>query len=972
MTSLSFDLSHNRRALLANGEAAKVFVSSTFEDLEVERDVLSTHAFPALRTLCERLGTAFSDIDLRWGVTTQESHSHQALSRCFHAIDRCNVFVGILKTRYGCRLSDVIESFEQLPMETREAWPWLRDCLAYSFTELEMMYGVFRRPDTAPFSFFYIYDGNARQETGRSVGTAAPPNDSLRWNTLIKRINESGARVVSTFDSPTTLATKVQEDLGRLFEQYFRLPNVDDKLAYERRQQTSLVERLSRVHVGRERQLNAINRHIGRSKVPVLVAGESGIGKTALLASWIKRTVAKNLQRGIPTDSFWPRLVSLFLPKTRECHFIYRFSTSSSDHSLADLLKGILEELKCQHDLPMSVPENAGHVRVAFEEWLHRLPKDRTIIILIDGMDNLLDAHEACECDWVPRHLPVNVGLVVASAAPNTKSHFLAHRFGVIELQKLNKKHRRRLVRVYLHQEYARKIDPEPLNDLISRSETSNPLLLTIVIDELHQLRSSTMSDAEREKARTLALSNAIERYVPPQGTVRHAFEAVLKRLESDYSDPDTMVPDTLSFLSVSRRGLTEAELLDVATSNGRLPSGKWVPLLHAIRRWLIEHEGKWAILPAALNAVVHQRYLGESEKVNTVRRCLATYFLSRTPTMRVAEELPWQLVKLQDWDRLADVLSDLEFLNATGPSFQLEIKQYWALVTAKTERSVQEVCNSILASPGRFESLVGLVARLAADFGETNDADRLVDLWIKRCSESGDEKSHLEALLLKGNLRLRSHKMSEALHILQEHFTLSAQLHGMEAAQAANLARQAMVLIHLERFEKAWEVLQQVESLQTVIDDFDGLGETYGLQGEILNRGGRQDAALAKFVQQERICKQYVRPDGALAALGNRGIILEQQERPMEALECRREEEKLARRLGDNEALCRSLLAQARLLRQFASTFDYDKAVRTLYECEQLCQVELPHRPELLEATMRELGNLYGKLGKHDRDPEL
>jgi hypothetical protein len=46
----------------------RVFVSSTFEDLQEERDALQSDVFRPLRELCLSRGCRFQAIDLRWGV----------------------------------------------------------------------------------------------------------------------------------------------------------------------------------------------------------------------------------------------------------------------------------------------------------------------------------------------------------------------------------------------------------------------------------------------------------------------------------------------------------------------------------------------------------------------------------------------------------------------------------------------------------------------------------------------------------------------------------------------------------------------------------------------------------------------------------------------------------------------------------------------------------------------------------------
>ena len=43
------------------------FISSTFQDMEEERNHLVNHSFPELTTRCRQMGGDFKEIDLRWG-----------------------------------------------------------------------------------------------------------------------------------------------------------------------------------------------------------------------------------------------------------------------------------------------------------------------------------------------------------------------------------------------------------------------------------------------------------------------------------------------------------------------------------------------------------------------------------------------------------------------------------------------------------------------------------------------------------------------------------------------------------------------------------------------------------------------------------------------------------------------------------------------------------------------------------------
>ena len=43
----------------------RIFVSSTFEDLQEEREHLVKNVFPTIRALCYQRGISFTEIDLR-------------------------------------------------------------------------------------------------------------------------------------------------------------------------------------------------------------------------------------------------------------------------------------------------------------------------------------------------------------------------------------------------------------------------------------------------------------------------------------------------------------------------------------------------------------------------------------------------------------------------------------------------------------------------------------------------------------------------------------------------------------------------------------------------------------------------------------------------------------------------------------------------------------------------------------------
>jgi len=68
----------------------RIFVSSTFTDLKVERNALQEDVFPRLRDLVAAHGCRFQAIDLRWGVSEEAALDQQTMKICLE-IGRAHV-----------------------------------------------------------------------------------------------------------------------------------------------------------------------------------------------------------------------------------------------------------------------------------------------------------------------------------------------------------------------------------------------------------------------------------------------------------------------------------------------------------------------------------------------------------------------------------------------------------------------------------------------------------------------------------------------------------------------------------------------------------------------------------------------------------------------------------------------------------------------------------------------------------------
>src|ERR1035441_8662842 len=121
----------------AGWRTVRVFISSTFRDMQSERDWLVRFVFPKLRQELLQRRIHLVDVDLRWGVTSEQD----ALSVCREVVDECRPrFLCVLGGRYG----------------------WVPPGKTRSITAEEVQYGVLDRALTdRVYAHFYFRDNDA-------------------------------------------------------------------------------------------------------------------------------------------------------------------------------------------------------------------------------------------------------------------------------------------------------------------------------------------------------------------------------------------------------------------------------------------------------------------------------------------------------------------------------------------------------------------------------------------------------------------------------------------------------------------------------------------------------------------------------------------------------------------------------------------------------------------------------------------
>ena len=145
----------------------RVFISSTFLDMESERNILHQFVLPQLQRRAAEKFINVDFIDLRWGLSEEVLRSRNEVELCLEQIKKCQLFIGILGHRYGWIPDQQV--INSLTYENEEFKKQVSN-RGFSMTQLEMEFGVLNSVEEARNrAFFYL----------RNVDTSNSFNEDL-------------------------------------------------------------------------------------------------------------------------------------------------------------------------------------------------------------------------------------------------------------------------------------------------------------------------------------------------------------------------------------------------------------------------------------------------------------------------------------------------------------------------------------------------------------------------------------------------------------------------------------------------------------------------------------------------------------------------------------------------------------------------------------------------------------------------
>jgi hypothetical protein len=362
----------------------------------------------------------------------------------------------------------------------------------------------------------------------------------------------------------------------------------------------------------------------GPSLQPFVVCGFHGYGKTTLMAASARYHKERH-------------------PNRNSCLVLRFLATSSQSQTIRRTLYSICQQIHCVYkgtELGESRLHSYQSILSEFHHLLRTCPSEKKpLYLFLDAVDHLVPEDGAHGLFWVPSPLPPHVKVIISTSLSSgcytaAKGLLQSAEDNVLQVPCLDNSTAGDLLSLSLG-ENRRGLTKEQEETVLQKlTSCPSPLYLSLLCNTLQSVRHSDATP-----------------YLP--SSVMEIVDNFLEGVEAKCGK--VIVAKVASFITLSRSGLTEAEIMDLISTddevveyvkkccpvfaanhakrgNTLVPSFLWSRLLHELFPLMEYHHGEGNTLTLAwkhvlLRNAVKGRYLPDEESQRKVFHHLAKYF---------------------------------------------------------------------------------------------------------------------------------------------------------------------------------------------------------------------------------------------------------------------------------------------------------------------------------------------------------
>lgn len=526
-----------------------VFLSSTFSDFQMERDILTGPVCERLNEVLLPLECRVEMIDLRWGVDTTSVGTKDAyrlvLDICLDEVERARpLFLGLVGGRYG----DVPDPAQTKWVTERAGILDSESLTGLSVSAIEMGYGCLWKDVPIGGQVFLLRNlKGARGERWIDRDPAAVTN--LRSSIMSAKNN--GRCAVAQYETclingKVDLTSVNTAGAVRSFEEVayelllpavmHRAEELSVRGASERTNSLGLFQQDRQIIAGRGKIMKTLINKLQKG-CRVLLEGESGVGKSTLLLA----VGNKVCHEGIPCATFVCGLRST------------DYDEVSAIRILSSQINRFLRE-------PVFVPEEEERHQGLIKWWQSFLEtavqEIGHLVLLVDGLERIPQM-KGTKSTFLSV-TPPNVSVLVTSASPGDSRWLGSLGFEFVSLEPLSQPAVREALESWARVSGGRTLPNSTLSILSSGERL--PIWVRMAVDWLVGLGADEFSQVDPQINPGEAIANLLEAESSklPNGAADLA-ASLLARTANRVGESTSEI--LLAWLSASRSGLLPADL---------------------------------------------------------------------------------------------------------------------------------------------------------------------------------------------------------------------------------------------------------------------------------------------------------------------------------------------------------------------------------------------------------------------------
>ena len=623
---------------LSQSRNIRVFISSTFKDMQEERSHLVNNIFPLLRQEAHKRGCTITEVDLRWGLTKEEAALGKVIDVCLEEIENSQpFFIGIVGNHYG----STIEINDPIRINNlKERWgDWIETAIinGLSITEIEMLYGVLLNPKDINAYFFIKNDDTEREKNEKLSNLITEIRNNKKDYPVYDyhSVDELGEQIKKEFNLLLNKLNPVQEEISNLDRQRLE-------------QETYMLEKSQHYYANKDAETKLDNWMNDNTQPYMAVKAASGMGKSMLLANWSQTIIKK-----------------------KDCNVVTYFTSDDSREPLRQMLVYLIDNLTDLYRLPKpwnEKPADSENVIRIFNDYLNSIKGEKPLIIILDAINEITRIDNSSkQLDWLPLELPTNIKILFSTTIDDSVCNAVERRkIPNITLLPLLADQRLQFIEGYFG-DFRKKLD-DAQKELIMRNKgvLDNNLMLALVVDEIRKY-------GEFENVGVFI--DSLISQTDPYGFM----EMLLRIKEESYSeffDKKGFV-DILSLIAISKNGLSENDIVGIT----KTPAICWSYLYCGNKLLFAKSNGRIRFSHGLIRQAIINKYLKNDDATcHNYRNQVITYF-KNTKTWNVDSvvEIPWQLLKLKRWDALYQRVLRIDFVNYyIGSQNDRDFIYYW------------------------------------------------------------------------------------------------------------------------------------------------------------------------------------------------------------------------------------------------------------------------------------------------------